>query len=296
METFDVPAGSHPHDVAPIMDGRVWYTAQAKGVLGLLDPASGAVQEVALGAGSAPHGVILDDNGFAIVTDAGLNHIELANPKTLEVTTYLLPGFPADAALNTAALDADGDVWFTGQGGYYAHMGLARGFADLYTAPKGRGPYGITATPDGEIWFVSLAGSYLAKVDRATGKAQTFEPPTANAGTRRVWSDSRGKLWVSEWNAGQVARFDPQTASWREWRLPGDAPQAYAVYVDETDAVWLTDFGANAIVRFDPVTQTFESFSLSGQPAEVRQLNGRPGEVWGAESATDRLVVIRFPT
>jgi streptogramin lyase len=27
--------------------------------------------------------------------------------------------------------------------------------------------------------------------------------------------------------------------------------------------------------------------------AAVRQLNGRAGEVWGAESATDRLVVIR---
>jgi virginiamycin B lyase len=27
--------------------------------------------------------------------------------------------------------------------------------------------------------------------------------------------------------------------------------------------------------------------------AAVRQLNGRAGEVWGAESGTDRLVVIR---
>jgi virginiamycin B lyase len=25
----------------------------------------------------------------------------------------------------------------------------------------------------------------------------------------------------------------------------------------------------------------------------VRQLNGRPGEVWGAESGIDRLVVVR---
>ena len=26
---FDVPRGSHPHDVAPAPDGGVWYTAQA---------------------------------------------------------------------------------------------------------------------------------------------------------------------------------------------------------------------------------------------------------------------------
>ena len=28
---FDVPAGSHPHDVAPAADGGVWYTAQGSG-------------------------------------------------------------------------------------------------------------------------------------------------------------------------------------------------------------------------------------------------------------------------
>jgi virginiamycin B lyase len=104
----------------------------------------------------------------------------------------------------------------------------------------------------------------------------------------------KGRIWISEWNAGQVGVYDPATDSWREWRLPGEAPQAYAVYVDETDGVWLTDFGANAIVRFDPSTETFESFSLGSQAAEVRQLSGRPGEVWGAESATDKLIVIRF--
>ena len=87
--------------------------------------------------------------------------------------------------------------------------------------------------------------------------------------------------------------YDPATDSWEEWPLPGDRPQAYAVYVDEADVVWLTDFTANAIVRFDPTTETFVSFPAESQPAEVRQLLGRPGEVWGAESAADRLVMIR---
>src|SRR3954468_5297903 len=85
-------------------------------------------------------------------------------------------------------------------------------------------------------------------------------------------------------------RVHPTT---RERGLPGEHPQAYAVYVDDTDAVWLTDFGANAIVRFDPATERFTSFPLPSDDAAVRQLLGRPGEVWGAESARDGLVVIR---
>ena len=67
----------------------------------------------------------------------------------------------------------------------------------------------------------------------------------------------------------------------------------YAVYVDETDRVWLTDFGGHALVRFDPETERFDTYKLR-TGANVRQLLGRDGEVWGAESGADRLVVARF--
>jgi virginiamycin B lyase len=66
----------------------------------------------------------------------------------------------------------------------------------------------------------------------------------------------------------------------------------YAVYVDEKDMVWLSDFGANALVRFNPMDETFEVFNLPSSEANVRQILGRPVEVWGAESGTDKLVVI----
>ncbi|HYN69253.1 MAG TPA: lyase [Candidatus Eisenbacteria bacterium] len=280
--------------MAPAPDGGVWYTAQAKGVLGWLDPATGQIREAALGAGSAPHGVIVGPDGAAWVTDGGLNAIVRVAPGTLEVTTFPVPSLPAGARLNTPVFDVGGDLWFTGQRGYYGRLDTATGTGEVHDAPRGAGPYGITATPGGDVYFASLAGSYLGAVDRATGEARAIDPPTPDAGVRRAWSDSDGRIWISEWNAGQVGVYDPVTGSWREWRLPGDSPQAYAVYVDETDAVWLTDFGANAIVRFDPLTETFTSFPHESQPAEVRQLNGRPGEVWGAESAADQLIVIRF--
>jgi virginiamycin B lyase len=125
------------------------------------------------------------------------------------------------------------------------------------------------------------------------GAATVLRPPTPRQGTRRVWTDSRGRIWCSQWNAGQVAVYDPAADSWREWRLPGDRPQAYAVYVDGRDRVWLSDFGANVLVSFDPATEAFTSFPLPTDPANVRQIHGRPGEVWGAESAADKLVVVR---
>jgi virginiamycin B lyase len=290
VKEYPVPEGSHPHDVAPARDGTVWYTAQGAGKLGRLDPETGKVTEVALGDGSAPHGVIVGPDGGAWVTDGGLNAIVRVDPETLEVKRYPLPASTGYANLNTATFDRRGRLWFTGQSGIYGRLNPKTGAMRVFRAPGGTGPYGITTTPAGQVWYASLAGSHVARINLDTGKATVLRPPTRGQGARRIWSDSRGRLWVSEWNAGKVARYDPATRRWREWRLPG-AAQTYAVYVDERDVVWLTDFGASAIVRLDPKTERFTRFMLRAG-ANVRQLLGRPGEVWGAESGADRLVSV----
>jgi virginiamycin B lyase len=293
LETFPVPAGSRPHDVAPARDGGVWFTGQRAGYLGHLDPATGTVTRVDLGGGSAPHGVIVGPDGAAWVTDGGLNAIVRVDAISREVQRFPLPANRSGANLNTATFDGSGALWFTGQTGVYGRLIPSTGELRVFDAPGGRGPYGITTTPSGEVYYASLAGSHIARIDTATGAATVLRPPTAGQGARRVWSDSRGRIWVSEWNAGRLARYDPAAGTWAEWPLPGGQPQAYAVYVDERDHVWLSDFGADTLVRFDPSTETFLSLPLPGQAAEVRQLLGRPGEVWGAASGQDRLVLIR---
>jgi virginiamycin B lyase len=160
-------------------------------------------------------------------------------------------------------------------------------------APEGRGPYGIAATPDGTVYYVSLAGSHLARIDPETGAIGVIEPPTPDQGARRVWSDSKGNLWISEWNAGQLTRFDPSTRAWRSWKLPGDRPRAYAVYVAPDDTVWVSDFGANAVLSFDPATERFQAYPGTAPNANVRQILGRRGEVWLPESGTHKLVRIQ---
>jgi virginiamycin B lyase len=291
LQEFAVPDGSHPHDVAPAGDGTVWYTAQATGRLGRLDPDTGRTTEIPLGEGSAPHGVIVGPDGAPWITDGGLNAIVRVDPATEAVRRFPLPDDRPAVNLNTATFDRRGILWFTGQGGVYGSVDPRGGRLRVFDAPRGAGPYGITTTPDGGVWYASLAGSHIAGIDPASGKATVLEPPTPDQGARRVWSDSKGRLWVSEWNAGRLGRYDPAAGRWQEWELPGQGPQPYAVYVDDRDMVWLSDFAANALVRFDPATERFASFPLPTADGRVRQLLGRRGELWGAESAVDKLVV-----
>ncbi|HEY0660739.1 MAG TPA: SMP-30/gluconolactonase/LRE family protein [Lysobacter sp.] len=295
QQVFPVPAGAHPHDVAadPVPNGPVWYTAQHQGALGRLDPKTGKTQQIALGKGSAPHGVIVGPDGAPWITDSGLNAIVRVDPKTHAVKRFPLPGNRGNANLNTATFDRRGMLWFTGQNGIYGRVDPGTGKVEVWDAPRGRGPYGIATTPSGDVYYASLAGNHLARIDVRTGTATIVEPPTKGQGARRVWSDSRGRLWVSEWNSGQLSRYEPATGKWQAWKLPGDTPRTYAVYVDEADKVWVTDFGANAVLRFDPQTERFESFPSDRRNASVRQMLGRKGEVWAPESGADRIVVFR---
>lgn len=294
IKAYALPAGGgHPHDVAVAANGIVWYTAQHDGKLGRLDPATGKVDLVPLGRGSRPHGVIIGPDGHAWVTDGGQNAIVRVDTKTRAVKVWKLPSARGYANLNTAAFDKRGRIWFTGQSGIYGVLDPASGKMRVWDAPQGRGPYGITATPGGDVYYASLAGDHIARVDIETGKATVIEPPTKEQGARRVWSDSKGRIWVSEWNAGNLSRYDPATKAWRTWKLPGASPHVYAVYVDAKDIVWVSEWTANAIVRFDPATEKFQVFPSDKADANVRQLLGRPGEVWAPESGVDRLVVYR---
>jgi virginiamycin B lyase len=289
---YPVAEGMGSRDVAPAPDGSIWFNGQRNGTLGRLDPKTGAFKLINLGPGAAPHGVIIGPDGAPWITEGGQNAIARVDPNDHKVTLFRLPANQSYANLNTGVFDKTGVYWFTGQAGIYGRLDPKSGAIAVFAAPRGYGPYGITCTPGGEVWYASLAGSYIARIDRPTGQATVVEPPTKNQGARRIWSDSKGRLWVSEWNSGNVSVHDPANGSWRQWKLPGKRPRTYSVYVDEKDMVWLTDFGANAIVRFDPANEAFTAFPSNKPNANVRQMDGRPGQAWGGESGTDRLVVI----
>ena len=281
------------HDVAPAPDGGVWFTAQASGHLGYFNPATGSAELIPLGSGSAPHGVIQGPDKAAWITDGGQQAIVRVGWPDRGVRLFALPDKTPYANLNTCAFDGDGDLWFTGQSGVVGKLGMKSRKTTVWDSPRGRGPYGICSTPKGEIWWCSLAGSFIATIDRRTGQSTVVDPPTKNQGARRVWSDSRGCIWVSEWLSGNLSTYDPASKNWRTFKVPGDKPQVYAVYVDDRDQVWVSEWTGNAVYRFDPATEKFERFEFPRAGTNIRQILGRPGEVWLPESGTENISVIR---
>src|ERR1700682_860895 len=81
---YQLPNGAYPHDVAPAVDGAVWFTGQAQGFLGHFDPASGKLEKIPLGRGAAPHGVIVGPDGAAWVAEGGQNAIARVDQSSRE--------------------------------------------------------------------------------------------------------------------------------------------------------------------------------------------------------------------
>jgi virginiamycin B lyase len=275
VQEYPLPSGVGVHDVwadaAP--GGPVWFSAQRSGHLGIL--------------------VIAASDGAPWLADGGQNAIVRVDPKTREVKVWPLPQRIGYADLNTAIFDHKGVHWFTGQSGYYGRLDPRSGEMKVFDSPRGRGTYGIHVTPDGTVFYASLAASFIGKINQ-DGTTTVIEPPTPRQGARRVWSDSKGAIWVSEWNSGNLSRYEPAGGKWTSWRAPGSAPHLYAVYVDETDKVWASEWSAQVMLRFDPATERFESLQSTTRAPNVRQIHGRKGEVWTPESGADKLVVYRY--
>lgn len=81
------------------------------------------------------------------------------DPVTEKVRMFPLPNGSSNANLNTATFDRAGVMWFTGQSGIYGRLEPAVGHIDVFKAPGGPGPYGITTTPNGSIYYASLGGN-----------------------------------------------------------------------------------------------------------------------------------------
>jgi virginiamycin B lyase len=291
---YPVPVGTGPRDVAPATDGRVWFTAQRQGAVGLLDPLTGQTRLVPLGVGSSPRSLVVDQQGAAWITDPGLDALVRVDPVELAVRTFPLKGTAPGTGLEGLALDRNGDLWFTGQQGFIGRFKPASNSLEVWPAPGGPGPSGITVTPNGEVWYSNEPARHIGRIEPTTGHATLVDVPETSAGPRLIWSDSRGTLWVSEASGGRLSRFDPLGEAWSSWKIPGSNADAHALYVDEQERVWLSDFSANAILRFNPFSRLFASFPSDRPGAQVTRLAGRTGEVWGAESAQDRLVMIKY--
>jgi streptogramin lyase len=158
------------------------------------------------------------------------------------------PRGPFDVAVGPPSSFGPSTLWYTTD---FALGKMDMNTGVLSTVPLSTNPLGITAGPDGNIWFTEPGDGNIGKFDVQTGRVSTFhvggdptyitalpqgylaytEPtanrigwisrdglsswsvpiPTPNSGPARITADRAGNVWFTEYKAGMIGHLNVLT-------------------------------------------------------------------------------------
>lgn len=298
---YDLPRTSaEPHEAVVDKYGMVWYSDEAEGILGRLDPKTGATQEWQApssmpGYPGGFHDLELDQDGNPWLGRHEYNGVAKFDKKTEQFTNYTIPNASPSTRPTFLAIRPDGKVWlkdnadnkvflFDPQAGTYTAYDeyppdlklKSEEAATVGGTRSGRvhhSIYGMNTDSEGNAYGADIGEGNIIKIDAKTGKTTMYPTPTPNSGPRRMHVDSRDRLWIGEWWGNRLAMFDPKTEHFQEWPLPFPWYGPYDAELDKDGNVWTGTMSNDTIMRFNPKTGEFRQYLLPLLGVNVRRID-----------------------
>lgn len=164
-----------------------------------------------------------------------------------------------------------------------------------YAVPEGGRPHDVAPAPDGSVWYTAQGQGELGRLDPATGKVDRI-PLGPGSAPHGVIVGPDGAPWITNGGLNAIVRVDPRSRAIDIFPLPEGRARANlnTATFDRRGVLWFT--GQSGVYgRLDPTTRKLEVFDAPGGRGPYGIATTRSGEVRGAESGADRLVVVRFP-
>jgi uncharacterized repeat protein (TIGR01451 family) len=147
-------------------------------------------------------------------------------------------------------------------------------------------PFGITAGPDGNLWF---AESNSNAIGRITTAGAITEFPAGNGGPEEIASGPDGNLWFTqELGKGQIGRITPSGTT-TFFPVPTQFPGLFGITLGPDGNLWFTEHlgSSNRIGRITPtgVVTEFPIPTASSIPLGIAA--GPDGNLWFAENGNN---------
>jgi streptogramin lyase len=141
-------------------------------------------------------------------------------------------------------------------------------------------PFGITAGPDGNVWFTEEAGG---KVGRITPTGKITEFPVSGGLLRNITMGPHGNLWfTAAWGIGRI------TPSGTVTTFPQSSSTLQGIAAGPDQNLWVVDH-VGWIDRFSTNGQLTGQFPFPGTCCDSSAVNiaaGPDGNLWAAEIAS----------
>ena len=149
----------------------------------------------------------------------------------------------------------------------------------------GRSPAGITAGPDGNVWFAESAGS--GGIGRITPAGSITEFTAGISGQAEgITLGPDGNLWFTEPSQEKIGRITP-SGTITEFSIPGGPGKPAGIAAGHDGNLWFTiSTGQGAIGRITPtgtITEFTSGLTSSSKPQAITA--GPDGNLWFTETA-----------
>ena len=216
-------------------------------------------------------------------------------------TTGVLTQYGA-AATNTFAQGLtsgpDGALWFSVSfcsvnchgtvGNYIGRMTTAGVVTNTYSIPTtAASPGGITAGPDGALWFTETSSNKIGRITTA-GVITEYSVPTDSGLPAIITAGPDGALWFTESNRNKIGRI---TTAGVITEYPVPTPDSGPVFITTgpDGALWFVEPAANQIGRITTAGAISEYPIPTARSSAGSITAGPDGALWFTEGAANKV-------
>jgi streptogramin lyase len=286
VSEFSIPtAHSAPDQIAAGPDGNLWFTESGGSQIGRITPTGQLTEYSVPTADGAPEGIAAGPDGNLWFTDEGIARITPAG----QITEYPIP--TADGNPGEIVAGPDDNLWFTDDDGI-GRITLS-GQITQYALPSPDFAVGITAEPDGDVWFTDVGSNAIGRITTGSGftrpgQVTEYPIPTPDSGPNKITAGPDGNAWFTEVNdetvgaSSQIGRITP-AGQITEYRIPTALADPVGIAAGADGNLWFAESGGEQIGRITPVGQITEYRIPTAVPDPLGIAAGPDGNVWFTE-------------
>jgi streptogramin lyase len=254
-----ITPASTPTGITRGADGNLWFTEFDNNAVARITP-SGTVTEFSLAglqAGSSPQNITGGPNGLLFFTERGVGRIGSIDPLAGSDAAIL-------ASLKQSAVVPSG---------------------------AGAGVDGITAGPDGNLWFTEAGVDRVGNVNTTLATINEFSTGiTAGAAPAGIAAGPDGALWFTESGLNQIGRITTAGTVTNEFALTGTDPEG--ITAGPFGTLWFAENGSDQFGRITTAGMVTESGPQAVGSGPQGITLGPDGNIWLTETAGGRIARI----
>jgi streptogramin lyase len=277
---FAIPtAHSGLEQIAAGPDGNLWFTESTGSQIGRITPTGQLTEFSVPAADGQPEGIAAGPDGSLWFTDDGIGRITPAG----EITEYPVP--TADGDPGEIVAGPDDNLWFTDDDGI-GRITLS-GQITQYALPSPDFAVGITAEPDGDVWFTDVGSNTIGRITTGSGftrpgQVTEYPIPTRDGGPDEITAGPDGNVWFTEHGGSQIGRITP-AGQITEYRIPTALADPEGIAAGPDGNLWFAEYGGEQIGRITAVGQITE-YRIPTATADPYGIAAGPdGNVWFTE-------------